>query len=121
MMVVMTVGVRSQARRARHGIVTMTHCNLLGVRSSKCHHALDSFDMSLVLFALLLLSLPRLALSGLGRCPSLELASDKLQVVRNLNSTFEEEELQVAGLVLELHLVAIFQGFTDGASRPEHR
>jgi len=91
---------------------------LMGSRQS--HHALDTLHVSLILFALFLLTLTGLALGSLSRCARFQLASDELEVVGDLDTALQEEELQVSGLVLQLNLVAVFQGFTDGTTRAKH-
>lgn len=84
-----------------------------GVKNS-LYNCLRIADISLTFF--LFPSPFALASRSLARRAGAELTGDALQVARNLDTRFEEEELEVASLVLELDLVAVFEDFTDAAS-----
>ena len=112
----LAIGIRWKAGRGGH-IMTRHGCPM---GSSKRHHTLNSFHMSLVFFALLLLSFTGFPLGCLGGSTGFQFTSNKLEVVWYLNSTLQEEELQVASLVLQLNLVAILEGFADRSTRPKH-
>lgn len=118
---IMGASIRWETRRCGHGVVAVSHGNLLlGMGPCESHHPLDPFDVGLVLFTLLLLALASFTLGSLRWGTGLEFTRDEFQVVGNLDAALEEEELQVARLVFKLDLVAILQRFADGASGPKH-
>ena len=98
----------------------MAMSNLLGMSPRQRHHSLDSFDMGLVLLALLLLSLAGFAFCSLCGSTCFQLSRDELQIVRHLNPAFEEEKLQITSFVLELYLVSILERLADCAAWAKH-
>lgn len=80
--------------------------------AGQCH---DALQLRLVLLRVEPGAFLGLLAGGLGRSPGLELAGDGLQVVGHFRVGLEEEELQIAGLVLELHLRPILEDFRHGA------
>lgn len=72
---------------------------------------------------LLVQVLPSLLFSFLAccltRCTCLQLSRHTLQVVRHLRVGLEEEQLQVSGLVLQLHLCTVLQDIRDGSIDPK--
>lgn len=112
------VRIRRQAMTGRRGHFMARNRRSMG--PSQSHHALDAFHVGFILFTLLLLAFTSLTLGSLGGCTSLQFARNKFQIIRHLDPALQEEQLQIAGLVFELNLIAIFEGFTDGTARSKH-
>lgn len=69
----------------------------------------DPLYSGLLLFGILARLLLGFLASRLSRCARLELSCNALQIEWHFRICFEEEELEVSGLVLELDLSAILQ------------